>query len=451
MRCESVILAAGQGTRMRSSLPKVLHPLLGRPMLAWAVAACREATGRAPLVVVGAQAGQIRDAFADQAEFVVQAEPLGTGHALLQAWQALKGRAELILVMSADMPLLRVETLRSLIELQAATGGPLALLSHAGETSRGFGRVVRSASGRIERVVEEAHATPAERAILEYNASVYCFRGDWLWIHLAELPISPKGEYYLTDLVEAAARQGGEVAGLQVVDSDELIGVNTLAHLGEAEAAMRRRVNQKWMLAGVSMADPATTYIGPEVEIGPDTTLLPNTHLWGTTVVGRHSTIGPNAIVRDSRVGDHCRIVASVVEGSVVEQGSDVGPFSHLRPGAHLMQGVHVGNFGEVKNSTLGPGTKMGHFSYLGDATIGEGVNIGAGTITCNFGRDGTKHRTEIGDEAFIGSDSLLVAPVRVGKGATTGAGSVVTKDVPDESLAVGMPARVIRKLKGRA
>src|SRR3990172_8222911 len=191
MRCESVILAAGQGTRMRSSLRKVLHPLLGRPMLAWAVAACREATGGAPLVEVGGRGGR--------------------GDAFVKAWQALKGRAELILVMSADMPLLRVETLRSLIELQAATGGPLALLSHAGETSRGFGRVVRSASGRIERVVEEAHATPAERAILEYNASVYCFRGDWLWVHLAELPISPKGEYYLTDLVEAAARQGGEV------------------------------------------------------------------------------------------------------------------------------------------------------------------------------------------------------------------------------------------------
>jgi bifunctional UDP-N-acetylglucosamine pyrophosphorylase/glucosamine-1-phosphate N-acetyltransferase len=395
---------------------------------------------------VGAQAAELREIFADRAEFVVQPEPLGTGHALLQAAEALKGRAELVLVMSADMPLLQGETLRRLIEAQARSGGPLTLLSHAGDEPRGFGRVVRGADGRIERVVEEAHATPTERAIREFNASVYCFRGDWLWDHLAGLPVSPKGEYYLTDLVEIAARQGGPVEGLQVEDGDELIGVNTREHLAEAEAAMRRRINRRWMLAGVSIVDPATTYIGPEVEIGPDTTLLPNTHLWGTSTIGRLTTIGPNAIVRDSAVGDRCRIVASVIEGSVLEEGSDVGPFSHLRPGAHLMAGVHVGNFGEIKNSTLGTGTKMGHFSYVGDATVGDGVNIGAGTVTCNFGRDGTKHRTEIGDEAFIGSDSMLVAPVRVGKGATTGAGSVVTKDIPEGSLAVGMPARVIRR-----
>jgi bifunctional UDP-N-acetylglucosamine pyrophosphorylase/glucosamine-1-phosphate N-acetyltransferase len=429
----------------------MLHPLLGRPLLGWAVDACREAAGGRPYVVVGAQAGEIRESFADAVEFVVQAEPLGTGHALLQAAEALKGRAELVLVMSGDMPLLKAETLRRLIDLQTRSGGPLSLLSHTGDTARGFGRVVRDSRGRIERVIEEAHASPAELAVREYNAGVYCFGGDWLWDNLARLPLSPKGEYYLTDLVEIAVRGGGEVAGLHVDDPDELIGVNTREHLAEAEGALRRRVNRRWMLAGVSMADPATTYIAPEVEIGADTVLLPNTHLWGKSVIGRHTTIGPNAIVRDSRVGDRCHIIASLVEGSIIEEDCDVGPFSHLRPGAHLMPGVHIGNFGEVKNSTLGPGTKMGHFSYVGDATIGEAVNIGAGTITCNFGRDGTKHRTEIGDEAFIGSDSMLVAPVKVGRGATTGAGSVVTKDVPDDSLAVGMPARVIRRLKGRA
>ena len=449
MRCESVILAAGLGTRMRSRLPKVLHPLLGRPVLEWTVAACREATGRPPYIVVGAQADEIRERFKEGAEFVVQAEPLGTGHALLQASEALRGQADFILAVGADMPLLQGETLRRLIGLQTSSGGPLTLLSHTGGEARGFGRVVRDAGGRIERVVEEAHATSAERAIQEYNASVYCFRSDWLWDHIARLPLSPKGEYYLTDLVEIAASEGGMVAGLQADDPDELIGVNTREHLAEAEAALRARVNRKWMRAGVSMADPATTYIGPDVEIGPDTSLLPNTHLWGKSVVGRECRIGPNAVVRDSRVGDRCAIIASVIEGSILEDDSDVGPFSHLRPGAHLMQGVHVGNFGEIKNSTLGPGTKMGHFSYIGDATIGEDVNIGAGTITCNFGRDGVKHRTEVGAEAFIGSDSMLVAPVKVGKGAATGAGSVVTRDVPDDSLAVGMPARVIRKLKG--
>jgi bifunctional UDP-N-acetylglucosamine pyrophosphorylase/glucosamine-1-phosphate N-acetyltransferase len=244
-----------------------------------------------------------------------------------------------------------------------------------------------------------------------------------------------------------AARERGHVGGLQIEDPDELIGINTREHLAEAESALRRRINRAWMLDGVSIVDPATTYIGPEVRIGADTTLLPNTHLWGKSVVGSGCTVGPNSVVRDSQVGDGCRITASVIEEAVVEEGCDVGPFSHLRPGAHLMRGVHVGNFGEIKNSTLGAGSKMGHFSYVGDSTIGEGVNIGAGTITCNFGRDGKKHRTEVGDGAFIGSDTMLVAPVKVGKGASTGAGAVVTKDVPDDGLAVGMPARVIRKL----
>jgi bifunctional UDP-N-acetylglucosamine pyrophosphorylase/glucosamine-1-phosphate N-acetyltransferase len=443
-----VILAAGLGTRMRSRLPKVLHLLHGRPILQWTIAACREATGLAPAVVVAKKADEIRQAFDGQANFVVQEEPLGTGHALLQASRDLRGRADHVLVISADMPLLTAATLRRLIELQRQTGGPLSLLSHVGDRARGFGRVVRGEGGRIERVVEEAVATSQELSIREYNASVYCFRDEWLWDHLALLPLSPKGEYYLTDLVEMAAREKGIVGGLQIEDADELIGINTREHLAEAETALRSRINRAWMLEGVSIVDPATTYIGPEVRIGADTTLLPNTHLWGKSVVGSDCTVGPNAIVRDSLVGDGCRITASVIEEAVVEERSDVGPFSHLRPGAHLMSGVHVGNFGEVKNSTLGAGSKMGHFSYVGDSTIGEGVNIGAGTVTCNFGRDGKKHRTEVGDGAFIGSDTMLVAPVKVGKRASTGAGAVVTKDVPDDGLAVGMPARVIRKLK---
>jgi bifunctional UDP-N-acetylglucosamine pyrophosphorylase/glucosamine-1-phosphate N-acetyltransferase len=447
MRCETVILAAGLGTRMRSKLPKVLHPLLGRPLLGWTVEACREATGSLPYVVVGREADEIREAFGDRVRFVVQNEPLGTGHALLQASGSLEGAAVSVLVVSADMPLLTSGSLRRLIQLQEETAGPLTLLSHIGDRPRGFGRVVRDDRSRIERVVEEAHATPGELALREYNASVYCFRGDWLWGHLAGLPLSPKGEYYLTDLVEMAAREGEDVASLQVEDPDELIGVNTREHLAEAETALRARINRGWMLEGVSIVDPAVAYIGPEVRIGPDTTILPNTHLWGRSSIGSGCTVGPNSIIRDSRVGDGCRITASVIEEAVIEQGADVGPFSHLRPGAHLMEGVHVGNFGEIKNSTLGPRSKMGHFSYVGDSTVGEEANIGAGTITCNFGRDGKKHRTEIGDRAFIGSDTMLVAPVRVGKGAATGAGAVVTKDVPDDGLAVGMPARVIRKL----
>ncbi len=447
MDCESVILAAGLGTRMRSQRPKVLHPLGGRPLLAWSIQACRQALGKPPHVVLAPGADEVRQALDPEVRWVEQAEPLGTGHALLQAEPVLRGRADLVLVISADMPLVRAETLRRLVAVQQASSGPLTLLSVRGEDSRGFGRVVRGEGGRVLEVVEEAVASPEQLVIREYNTSVYCFAADWLWEHLPRLPLSPKGEYFLTDLVGMAAAQGREVSCLQVEDPDEVIGVNTRAHLAEAEAALRRRINLQWMLSGVTLADPATTYIGPEVQIGGDTVILPNTHLEGRTTIGRNCRLGPNTIVRDSTIADDCIVEASVVEQAILEAGVDVGPFSHLRPGAHLMEGVHVGNFAEIKNSTLGPRTKMGHFSYAGDAAIGAEVNIGAGTITCNFGRDGKKRRTEVGAGAFLGSDTMLVAPVRVGEGAVTGAGAVVTKDVPAGGVAVGVPARVIRRL----
>jgi len=448
MNCEAIILAAGLGTRMRSRIPKVLHTLGGRPMLAWSLEACRQAGGRTPHVVIGPEGEALRAAFGDRAQFIEQRERLGTGHAVLQARPHLQGKSELVLVVNADMALVRGETLRRTIEIQEANSGPLTLLAAVSDTSRGFGRVIRGAEGEIREIVEEAHATPEQLAVTELNSSIYCFRAAWLWEHVSLLPLSPKGEYYLTDLVAMAASEAGRVAWLHTEDPDELIGINNRVHLAEAETALRRRINRGWMLAGVTLVDPLSTFIGPEVELGEDTVVLPNTHLEGHTRIGAGCRLGPNAIVRDSVLGDGVRIEASVVEGAQVDDGADVGPFSHLRRGAHLMQRVHVGNFGEVKNSTLGPGTKMGHFSYMGDATVGAGVNIGAGTITCNFGRDGTKHHTEIGEGAFIGSDSMLVAPLRIGRGAVTGAGSVVTKDIPDNSLAVGHPARVIRRLE---
>ena len=447
MKCESVILAAGLGTRMRSRQAKVIHPLGGRPLLQWTLEACRQAAGRTPFVVVGPDAADVRAALEGQAHVVEQAERLGTGHALLQAAPALQGGAPLVLVVGADMPLLRPETLRRLIERQAQSGARLTLLSARSDVSRGFGRVLRDADGRVREVIEEAHATAEQLGVRELNTSVYCFQGDWLWQALPALPLSPKGEYYLTDLVARAAAEGG-ADSLVVDDPDEIIGVNTREHLAEAEAALRRRINRGWMLAGVTLLDPATAYIGPEVQLAPDTVILPNTMLDGRTVVGEGCRLGPDTRIVDSTLGRDCVVQASLVEGATLGDGVDVGPFSHLRAGAQLMQGVHIGNFAEVKNSVLGPGVKMGHFSYVGDAAVGEQANIGAGTITCNFNREGRKSRTEIGAGAFIGSDSLLVAPVRVGEQAVTGAGAVVTRDVPDHGLAVGMPARVIRKLK---
>ncbi len=295
--------------------------------------------------------------------------------------------------------------------------------------------------------MEEADAKEEERAIRELNAGVYACDAAWLWDHLPQLPLRPKGEYYLTDLVEMAVGEGRRVVATATPDPTEVLGINTRVHLAEAEAAMRRRINRRWMEAGVTMIDPETTYVEADVVIGADTIIWPNTVLRGQTRIGSRCQIGPGAVIDNSIIGNDCRVFASVVEGAVMEDGSDVGPFSHLRPGAHLGAGAHVGNFGEVKNAILGPGVKMGHFSYVGDAEVGAGANIGAGTVTCNF--DGRrKHRTVVGEEAFIGSGTMLVAPVRVGRRAVIGAGSVVTRDIPDGTLAYGVPARERGRVK---
>jgi bifunctional UDP-N-acetylglucosamine pyrophosphorylase/glucosamine-1-phosphate N-acetyltransferase len=437
-----VILAAGQSTRMKSEMPKVLHPLAGKPLIQYVVEMAAQLTSEKPLLVVGHGANQVRRAVGDQVIYVEQREQLGTGHAVLQARPLLEGRSEMVAVCYADMPFLFADTFRRLLGLLEKGKGPIAMLTVEADDPMGFGRILRDEAGRVVGIVEEAVATDVQKEISELNCGVYCFDSDWLWPHLAQLPLSPKGEYYLTDLVAMAVAEGQTVEALKISDVIEVLGINDRSHLAQAEAIMRQRINEKWMLEGVTMLDPALAFIDVRVEIGQDTVIYPNTYLQGATAIGRQCRLGPNTIVRDSTIGDRCTIEASVVEGAVLEDGVDVGPFSHLRKGAHLAKGVHVGNFGEVKNSYLGPGSKMGHFSYLGDATVGREVNIGAGTITCNY--DGQrKNPTVIEDGAFIGSDTMLVAPVRVGAGATIGAGSVVTHDIPPGSVAYGVPARV--------
>lgn len=449
MSIQTVIMAAGKGTRMHSDLPKVLHPILGKPMLWYSIQAVCEVQDALPVVVIGHQADVVRQAVDGLARFVVQEKQNGTAHAVLQTRTVLENQADIILVTSADMPLISGETLQTLAETQRTHSGPMSLLIAEAQDARGFGRILQDENGMVQAIVEEVDATEEQRAIRLLNVGVYAFDAAWLWENLPRVPVSPKGEYYITSLVDMAVSAGRQVQSVVLSDLDEIIGVNTRIHLAEATAAMQRRINRRWMLSGVTMISPQDTWIEPQVTLGKDTILWPNTHLIGRTTVGRGCEIGPNTIIQDTVIGNRCKIVSSDLESAVLEDDVDIGPFGHLRKGAHLAQGVHMGNFGEVKNSYLGPGSKMGHFSYLGDATLGPNVNVGAGTITCNY--DGErKHPTTIGANAFIGSDTMLVAPVIIGDNARTGAGAVVTRNVPENSLAVGVPARVIRKFENR-
>ena len=448
----AVILAAGQGTRMKSRIPKALHTVSGMSM----VAIARDtavAAGYSRVVVVvpderspiigalggPAPAGSVRSAFA------YQPKPLGTGDALLRARDAVAGCDD-VLVMNADAPLARSQTLAALSAKHAESGAAVTMLTANAADTRGtdgMGRVVRDGDGRARAVVEERDADGDTAAIREVNAGVYCFRTGWLWDELARIEPSESGEVYLTSLIELAPV--GMVETLTVDDPQEAWGVNTRVELAAAEGVMRRRIRERWMLEGVSMPDPNSVYIDYGASIGADTVVLPNTHIRGATRIGADCEIGPNSIIEDSRIGDRCRVVASVIEDATLESGVDVGPFSHMRPGAYLETGVHIGNFGEVKNSRIGRDAKMGHFGYIGDARVGANVNIGAGAITCNY--DGErKHGTVIGDDAFIGSDTMLVAPVTVGERSYTSAGAVVNRDVPPDSGAIGAPARIRSK-----
>ena len=448
MKATAVILAAGQGTRMRSDLPKVMHAVCGQPMIYYAIQAAKAASSEPPVVVIGHAADAVKDYVHDSARLVFQEKQLGTGHAVLQAESFLRGKSDYVIVTYADMPLLRAETISRLVATQGANPGPITLLTVIAADPRGFGRIIRKPDGSVAAIIEDAQASPEQLTIQELNVGAYCFSADWLWDALHRIPLSPKGEYYLTDTVELAVKAGLPVQALLLDDPIETIGINTRLHLAEAEAAMRQRINAAHMLAGVTLINPQTTYIEAGVTIGRDTVIWPNSYLQGGTRIGEKCEIGPDSILRDTVTGQNCVVLASVLEGAILEDNVDVGPFAHLRKGAHLCTGVHMGNFGEVKDSTLGPGTKMGHFSYIGNATIGPNVNIGAGTVTCNY--DGVhKHPTQIGADVFIGSDTMLVAPVKLGDRSRTGAGSVVTKNVPEDTLVVGMPARAIsRKTK---
>ena len=444
-----VILAAGKSTRFKSKIPKVLYPLNHKPMLEYSFAIAEQLSPQKPVLVVGPETeAAIRNWAGDRADFVPQTARLGTGHAVMQTRDLLKGKSDAILVLYGDGPMLQAQTLQKLIDYKAQTHATIALMTLISDTSRGFGRILRRADTLIQGIIEEPEATPEQLAIRELNPGIYIFDATFLWPALSRLqPSAKKGEYYLTDLIKMAADDGLTVVGIPFDDPDEAVAVNTRVDLAAAEAAMQRRLQRHWMLQGVTILDPASTYLSSETRIGQDTIIHPHTHLRGATTIGEDCTIGPNTIIADCTIGNRCQVLASVLELAQMDDDSDIGPFGHLRKGAHLCAGAHMGNFGEIKNSTLGLGAKMGHFGYLGDAQIGANANIGAGTITCNY--DGkNKNRTVLADDVFIGSNTLLVAPIHIGDGAQTGAGAVVTRDIEPHTLAYGVPAKPRKKLK---
>ncbi len=432
-QARAVILAAGQGTRMRSARPKVLHPLAGRPMLLHVLEAAGSATQSTPIVVVGPGQPEVAAAVAGAGEAVVQPEPRGTGDAVRSVPPELRSEGPVVVVYG-DLPLLRAGTVRSLLRAHAATGAACVLLSVAPADPTGLGRVVRGGGGRVERIVEERDLPPGP-APTECNAGVYVFTGSRLWPCLERLSAdNAQGELYLTDVV---AQLAPEVEAVLAADPDEAMGVNDRVQLAAAEAVLRGRLLTDLMLSGVTVEDPATTYVDASVRVGMDSVLRPMTFLLGDTRVGRGCEIGPMALVRDTRMGDHVRIGASVVEGSELGDGVEIGHYDRVRPGSALASGVSLGTHAEVKNSRVGEGSRISHSACVLDSDIGERVNVGAGTVTCNYdGRD--KHRTAIGDGAFVGSNSTLVAPLRVGRDAYIAAASVVTGDVPERALAVG-------------
>jgi bifunctional UDP-N-acetylglucosamine pyrophosphorylase/glucosamine-1-phosphate N-acetyltransferase len=407
----TIVLAALEGIDVEAGLPDEIQPVAGRPLVRWAVEAAHILEPGDIAVVAGANVPGLEQAVGTAANFLPCAGPLTWVSAIQQAAPTLEGQAKTVLVLPGDMPLVRADTLRSLVARHWDSGAALTMLALDGAAGEAF-------------------------------TGVSCFRDDWLWRALARLAEKSMGEATLSDLVALAYEQGLPVVTLLADEPLEIMRIDDRLKLAQAEAVMRQRINEGWMLAGVTIVHPEATYIEAGVEIGAGTIVWPNTILQGQTLIGTACTIGPGSVIRDSSIGAKCRVELSVVEQAIMEEGSDVGPYGHLRKGAHLGPGAHMGNFGEVKNSYLGPEVKMGHMSYLGDATVGAGANIGAGTITCNY--DGhRKHRTFIGEGAFIGSDTMLVAPVEIGDGAKTGAGSVVTHDVPSGSVAYGVPARI--------
>lgn len=444
-----VILAAGLGTRMKSKRAKVLHHAGGMPLIEHVVSTALALTSPDRVfVVVGNQAEQVEAAVAGRGvQFIRQTEQRGTGHAVMVCRERLAGLPGLLVVLYGDCPLLSVETLRQLIATERAGDAAGTVITTMLEDPSGYGRILRDENGCVRAIVEHKAAKPEELAVREINSGIYCFRSELLWKHIGEIRTdNPAGEYYLTDIVEIMRRAGPVMKPFLLADSAEVLGINTRAELAVVDRILRDRKTRELMIEGVTIEKPETVTIDSGVRIGMDTVIEPFARILGKTVIGEDCRVGACSIVRDSRLADGCEVAPfTFVDSSELETGARVGPYARLRMGAHVGRGAQIGNFVEVKKSRIGARSKSQHLAYLGDATIGAGVNVGAGTITCNY--DGAaKHPTKIGDGAFIGSNSTLVAPVEIGSGSYVAAGSVITESVPEDSLALGRARQVVKE-----
>lgn len=441
-----IVLAAGMGKRMKSEIPKVLHPVLGRPMLSYVLDAVESLSPRKTVVVVGHGSEEVRQVSGSKKiTYTTQSKQLGTGHAANCASSELKNFKGDILILNGDYPLITSGTLKKFIREHSKKKADLSILTALVDDPTGYGRIKRDDKNNVTGIVEEKDASKDEKFIDEINSGTYCVKSSFLWNALKKVNTKNRQkEYYLTDIVEQAHKNSLSINGSEVSDSDEVMGVNDRSELSYVESILKWRTNEKLMKSGVTMIDPETTYISPLVKIGRDTTIYPNTFIYGSTTIGRNCVIGPSTWIEDSRLGNSITVKSSCyITSAIIKNNVTVGPFAHIRPEAEILDGAKIGNFVEIKKSKIGRGSKVPHLSYVGDATLGKGVNIGAGSITCNY--DGfNKYRTVLEDEVFIGSDTMLVAPVIVGKGSTTGAGSTITKDVPKNSLALGRARQTV-------
>jgi bifunctional UDP-N-acetylglucosamine pyrophosphorylase/glucosamine-1-phosphate N-acetyltransferase len=456
LKVMAIVLAAGQGKRMKSKLYKVLHPVCGKPMVSHVLDVVKEAKAERSVVIVGYGAEMVKSYLGDGAEYVLQEQQLGTGHAVRQAEALLGGEDGTTIVICGDTPLVQASTISAMLELHAKSGAAGTVLTAAFADPTGYGRVIRSADGTVQRIVEQKDCSPEEAAVNEINTGTYCFDNKKLFAALANVTSNnAQGEFYLTDVIGLFRESGESVQGYCTSDLAEAIGVNDRVALAEAERFMRERINRNHLLGGVTLIDASSTYIEAGVQIGADTVIYPGTVLRGSTVIGEDCVIGPQADITDSTIGNGASIKYSVVAESVVGDESTVGPYANLRPGSKLGKGCKIGDFVELKNATLDDGSKVSHLSYVGDAKVGKDVNIGCGAITVNY--DGyNKFVTEIGDNAFVGSNVNLIAPVKIGDGAYVVAGSTVTHDVPAGDLAIARERQVNKagyadKIRGRA